>query len=51
MEAEGQVAIGLLDLCVGGSLGEPEDVVVVLLGSEGGDLLAHLLLLLVRHHS
>jgi hypothetical protein len=51
MEPECEIAICLLDLCIGGGLADAEDVVVVLLGSEGGDLLFHLLLFFVRHLS
>ena len=49
MESECEIAICLFDLCVGCGFGDSEDVVVVLLGVEGGDVFAHLSLFLVGH--
>lgn len=49
MESECEHAVGFFDLCIGGCLGDAEDVVVVFFGVVGGDLLFHLLLFFVDH--
>jgi hypothetical protein len=51
MEAKGELAVCLFNLCIGGLFGDSEYVVIVFFEVVGGNFLPHLLLLLIGHYN